>query len=357
MTTDSTLPAPRALLIINPISGVSGKQGLAEHVMATLAPTGWQIEVAYTTCHGDATRLARRAVEQHCEIVLAAGGDGTINETAAALCGTSATLGIIPCGSGNGLARHLGIPIDVDLALQTILRGHRLVSDYATVNGLPFFCTFGVGFDAEVSCSFAKQKRRGKLSYVRSAIAEYVRYRPQLYTISAEGRVMTEKAFLVAVCNASQYGNNAYIAPHASITDGLLDVTIIHAGTPLNTVLAGADIMTGLIANNATIDVFRTPRLTITRTADGPAHIDGEPIHIDNVMRISCHPGSLSVFTPEEHEHRRFYPLLTPMADALRDFGILLRHLLPSSFQNPHHEQYRLHRAHRAHRSARLRDK
>lgn len=333
---------PRVLLIINPISGVSGKEGLADHVIESLAHTGWDISVAYTTCSGDATRLAHKAVDEGFMAVLAAGGDGTVNETAAALCHSDVTLGIIPCGSGNGLARHLGIPVDIDEGLKIIGAGGKVVCDYATVNGIPFFCTFGVGFDAEVSQRFARQKRRGKLSYIRSAIAEYVRYRPQLYTIRADGRTLSEKAFLVAVCNASQYGNNAYIAPHASLTDGLLDVTIIHAGTPLDTMLVGADMMTGLIDKNASIDTFRARHIEIERAADGPAHIDGEPVHIDNVMTIECHHSALSIFTPEETGHR-FYPIITPMADALLDMGLYLRHL-PGNIHNPFHDIYLRHR-------------
>ncbi|MCM1337132.1 MAG: diacylglycerol kinase family lipid kinase [Candidatus Amulumruptor caecigallinarius] len=341
LTHTTSEPRRRALLIINPISGVSGKDGLADHVTTTLSPCGWDITVAYTTCHGDATRLGKRAVAEGYDAVIAAGGDGTVNETAAALCHSGVALGILPCGSGNGLARHLGIPVDVDDALRIIANGKSIDSDYATVNGLPFFCTFGVGFDAEVSERFARQHRRGKLSYIRSAIAEYIRYRPQIYTIRTSGRVMTERAFLVAVCNASQYGNNAYIAPHASLTDGLLDITVIHAGTPLNTVIAGADIMTGMIDRNATIDVLRAPEITIERAADGPAHIDGEPVHIDNRIEIKCHHAALKVFTPDEDEaNRHFYPILTPMADSLRDMLVTMRHLWPASFHHPLHDRF-----------------
>ncbi len=336
--------SPQVLLIINPISGVSGKEGLAEHTLSSLSHTGWDIEVAYTTCHGDAPRLAKDAVHRGVHAVLAAGGDGTVNETAAALCHSDTRLGIIPCGSGNGLARHLGIPIDIDDALAIIGRGKHLVCDYAEVNNKPFFCTFGVGFDAEVSWRFARQHRRGKLSYIRSTIAEYIRYRPQIYTIRANGSIVTDKAFLVAVCNASQYGNNAYIAPHASLTDGLLDVTIIHSGSALSTMVAGADLMTGLIDKNAIIDTFRADSIVIERAADGPAHIDGEPIHIDNVMDIRCHHAALSIFTPEEHDTRRFYPIVTPMTDAIKDMGLSIRHLLPSSFHSALHHGHKLHK-------------
>ena len=140
--------------------------------------------------------------------------------------------------------------MDISLALDIIMNDNIVASDYGTVNGLPFFCTFGMGFDAAVSHRFARQSRRGLLSYVKSAISEYVQFRPQTYALSANGKVLTEKAFLVAVCNASQWGNNAYIAPHASITDGLLDITIVHSGSPIDAAVMGMDIFTGFINKN-----------------------------------------------------------------------------------------------------------
>lgn len=313
------------MLIINPISGTNSKAGLAGMVQDVLAPIGYQIDVKYTTCQGDATRLATLAVEQGYDAVLAAGGDGTINETAIALCGSKVPLGIIPAGSGNGLARHIGIPVDPRLSLKVIERQHVVDCDYATVNDRPIFCTFGVGFDAAVSHRFARQKRRGKLSYIRSAISEYVTYHPQTYTISANGHIITEKAFIVAVCNASQYGNNAYIAPEASITDGLLDITVVHAGNPVDAAVVGVDLMTGYINRNTMIHTFRAPAAVIYRTGEGPAHIDGEPVILDDIMDVRCRHGALRIFTPDSKP--RFQPILTPARSMLSDMGIALANM------------------------------
>lgn len=313
------------MLIINPISGTNSKAGLAGMVEEVLAPIGYQVDVKYTTCQGDATRLATLAVEQGYDAVLAAGGDGTINETAIALCGSKVPLGIIPSGSGNGLARHIGIPVDPRLSLKVIERQHVVDCDYATVNDRPFFCTFGIGFDAAVSHRFARQNRRGKLSYIRSAISEYVTYHPQTYTISANGHIITEKAFIVAVCNASQYGNNAYIAPEASITDGLLDITVVHAGNPIDAAVVGVDLMTGYINRNTMIHTFRAPAAVIYRTGEGPAHIDGEPVIMDDIMDVRCRHGALRIFTPDSKP--RFQPILTPVRSMLSDVGIALNNM------------------------------
>ena len=281
-----------------------------------------------TGARGDATRLAGEAARKGYYGVLACGGDGTVNETARALCSTGTALGILPAGSGNGLARHLQIPVDISLALKVIAADNVVDSDYGTVNGRPFFCTFGMGFDAAVSHRFARQSRRGMLSYVKSAISEYVQYRPQTYTVSANGKLLTEKAFLIAVCNASQWGNNAYIAPEASITDGLLDITIVHSGTAIDAAVMGMDIFTGYINKNTMVHTFRAPACVIYRNGAGEAHIDGEPMMMDDILDVKCHHGALKVFTPGATH--RFTPVITPLHEMIKGARLSLKHLLGS---------------------------
>ena len=277
---------------------------------------------------GRAARLAGEAARKGYYGVLACGGDGTVNETARALCSTGTALGILPAGSGNGLARHLQIPVDISLALKVIAADNVVDSDYGTVNGRPFFCTFGMGFDAAVSHRFARQSRRGMLSYVKSAISEYVQYRPQTYTVSANGKLLTEKAFLIAVCNASQWGNNAYIAPEASITDGLLDITIVHSGTAIDAAVMGMDIFTGYINKNTMVHTFRAPACVIYRNGAGEAHIDGEPMMMDDILDVKCHHGALKVFTPGATH--RFTPVITPLHEMIKGARLSLKHLLGS---------------------------
>lgn len=307
----------KCLLIINPISGTTNKRGLDKVVSARLEPLGIETETVWTTAHGDATRASLRAVAEGYDTVVSAGGDGTVNETASALCGSKTKLGIIPCGSGNGLARHLEIPIDIQAAIDIISKNHLTACDYGTVNERPFFCTFGVGFDAAVSQMFARQKQRGLLTYLRSTFHEFMKYNADEYVISANGNVLTEKAFLVAVCNASQYGNNAYIAPQASMTDGLLDITIVHQGNPLSTALVGIDLLTGYIDRNTLIHTFRAPSAVIERAKAGAAHIDGEPVKLGERMEVCCHPGQLYIYT--NPDQGRFRPLITPIKSMFRE--------------------------------------
>lgn len=315
----------QALLIINPISGTSNKKNLDVLVTERLAQNGIKVDTVWTKAAGDATNLAREAAANGYDIVIAAGGDGTINETATALCDTGVTLGIIPCGSGNGLARHLNIPVDVRTAIDIIADGRAEICDHGSVNGRPFFCTFGTGFDAAVSHKFAKSKHRGKYTYLRNTFKEYITYKPEEYVIRANGNIITEHAFVVAVCNASQYGNNAYIAPNASINDGLLDVTIIHYGNILSTALVGLDLMLGSIEKNMLIHTFRAHDITIERKNPGPAHIDGEPLILDSCLDVKCHEHSLSIFTPGCDTPIR--PLLTPMMSIVNGLGLTIRSL------------------------------
>lgn len=312
-----------ALLIVNPVAGTRSKQGLPELVASRLASSGIDVTAAFTSGSGDARRLAEKAAGEGMEMVLSAGGDGTVNEIAGALAHTSTALGILPLGSGNGLARSLGIPQDVDEALKIIMAGKTILSDRGIVNSHPFYCTFGVGFDAAVSEKFASMKRRGRITYVRSVFREFLKYRSQPYAISVNGTVITEEAFLIAVCNASQYGNNAYIAPHAKLTDGLLDLIVIHSGTPLSTVKVGVDLLTGFLDRNTRIDTFRVSSVTITRLADGPVHVDGDPMNMGKSLDITCDPSALRVFAPEKMEE--FRPIVSPLRSMISDIRYDLR--------------------------------
>lgn len=303
--------AKKTLLIINPVSGTRSKEGLEDLATSMLEPAGHVLDIAYTAGPDDAFRLASEAASGGYHAVVTAGGDGTVNAAARALTGTDTALGIIPCGSGNGLARSIGLPSDFKAALRSIAEGRVLTADHGLVNDVPFFCTFGVGFDAAVSEKFAGAKRRGRITYIREVLREFIDYTPKSYAISIGGNVITDRAFLVAVANAPQYGNNAYIAPKASLTDGFLDLTVVHSGSPLSTALLGVDLMTGYLDRNTLIDTFRISSATISRLDNGPAHVDGEPIELGKVLNVECRPASLRLFVPDAD--LRVRPLISPL--------------------------------------------
>lgn len=319
------------LVIINPASGRVSKHRIIPHIYHRFNELGLDFDMAFTEGPGHGREIAAKAAADGVDVVVACGGDGTVNEIASALTGTQTALGIIPTGSGNGLARHIGIPVDIDRSLKIIAQNDVIAADYCTANDRPFFCTFGVGFDAAVSERCAREKRRGIVMYLRNTINEYLKFNPEQYTIEVNGHTITERAFLVVACNASQYGNNAFIAPQASITDGELDLTIVHAGNLITDALAGVDILTGLVRKNAYINVIRTRSARIVRHRGGAAHVDGDAVTMPLDIDVQCHPAQLRLVSPTSET--RFVPLVTPTLLTMRDIGLALWHLFPGTRQ------------------------
>lgn len=323
---------PSALMLINPISGTRDKKGLCDFTASRLKSAGIDVEIAHTQHKGHGAELANRAAQDGIDIVVVAGGDGTVNEVASVLMHTDTALGIIPCGSGNGLARSLGIPMDFDGAVDVIARNRPYAIDCGMAEGLPFFCTFGVGFDAVVTEKFSSGKRRGKMQYVRSALLEYINFTPDNYALEIDGEIYTENAILIAVCNTSQYGNNAYIAPRASLSDGLLDVTVIRNGSILQQAIAGIGLLSGQIDRNRFVDTFKAKEVKIVRLKEGPAQIDGEPLNLGRKISIKCQPSCLRVLC--DGSEPEFQPIITPMQAFFNDMISDLRYLtrpLPKS--------------------------
>lgn len=318
----------RCMMIVNPASGTVSKHRIVPHVCKRLDRLGVKYDVSATRYPGHAVELARKAAADGYDVVIAVGGDGTVNEVATGLVGSATALAIVPTGSGNGLARHLGIPVDVDSSIRVLAKKNVITADYGTANDRPFFCTFGVGFDAAVSERCARQKRRGILMYLKNTVNEYINFSPEEYVIEANGQVITDRAFLVVACNASQYGNNAFVAPEASVTDGELDITIVHAGNVITQAFVGVDMLTGLIGKNALVDTIRTKSAVIRRTDSGAAHLDGDAIEMPPVIEIKCHAGKLHVFAPTKST--RFRPVITPTILFIRDMLLAVRHLFPN---------------------------
>ena len=288
----------KLLAIINPISGIGGKGKMPALIKSKLDAERFDLEVVFTERPGHATLLAQDAAADGCDIVLAVGGDGTINEVGRALCGTDTALAILPCGSGNGLARHLHIPMNAEKALETLNNGVIDLVDYGTVNNHPFFCTCGVGFDAQVSYKFANEDTRGLVTYIKTTISEYFRYRAQHYRITIDGSTIEEKAFVIACCNAAQYGNNALVAPRASMQDGKIDLTVIHSFNLGEAALLSARLFTSNIDHDRHVSIYRGRDIIIERDDEDVMHIDGDPVMMPEVLHITCHPSAMRVVVP-----------------------------------------------------------
>lgn len=286
--------------IINPISGVGSKRKIPKMIEDIFPSETCELTISFTEYAGHASELTRDAVDAGANAVLAVGGDGTINEVAKAMLHTDAVLGIVPKGSGNGLARELHIPMDARKALEVIAKANVSTIDSCRANDRVFFTTCGVGFDAAVSKKFANEKHRGSLTYIKNTIEEYLSYKPEVYELLVDDIIREEKAFLVACANASQYGNNAFIAPNADIHDGQMDITILSPFTPLDIPPLALQLFTKQIDRNSKIKTMKGKQITIVREKPGVMHLDGEPVEAENVIRISVIPSSLRVYTPTE---------------------------------------------------------
>ena len=236
--------------ILNPISGTHSKEEIPELIEKTLDHDLFEPRIVFTEYAGHAAEIAREESKAGTDVVVAVGGDGTVNEVARSLVHTPTALAIIPCGSGNGLARHLCLPLDIKKAIEVINSCKIERFDYGVINELPFFCTCGMGFDAFISLKFAEAGKRGPITYVENVLKEGLKYKPETYEVEDESGATRYKAFLIACANASQYGNNAYIAPGATMKDGEMDVIIMEPFDVLDAPQIAADLFMKTLGNN-----------------------------------------------------------------------------------------------------------
>lgn len=293
----------KIVFIYNPISGITGKKMIVSQIESRLDRSLFSYKIRKTEYQGHATSLAREAVDEGADIVCAIGGDGTVNEVGRALINTNAALAIIPSGSGNGLARHLHIPLDPISAIELINECTIRKMDYGLINLHPFFCTCGVGFDAFISEKFAKSKVRGPIAYVENVLRNGLNYSPETYDIDMVSETeehIVQKAFLIACGNASQYGNNFYITPQASVRDGLLDVTIIKPFTLIDIPQMAIHLMGGTLDDDSHMSTYRCKSLSIYRQNPGAIHYDGDPAEAASEIEIAIVPKGLLCVCPKD---------------------------------------------------------
>lgn len=285
----------RILFIVNPISGGKKKKGFEKRAIADLDLAQYDAQFMLTECPGHANELAIQAVAERIDVVVAVGGDGTINEIASALNGTDTALGIIPEGSGNGLALYLGIPLNERAAIRRLNGFEHLSIDSGMINGVSFFNMAGIGFDASVSDRFANDNIRGPIGYLKAVLSEISTYKPKRYILDIDGKAIEREAFMISVANSPQYGNNAYVAPQASVTDGLLDVCIIHK-FPLYTIPMMLFHLFNKTADQSEyVEIIPGKRIRIERETADAVHVDGEPKDMGTVLEIAVNPNTLRI--------------------------------------------------------------
>jgi len=287
--------------IINPISGTLNKRKLPKQIEKELDHTRWMENIVYTEYAGHATELAHQYATMGFDAVVAVGGDGTVHEVADGLKGTKTALGIIPTGSGNGLARHLGMSLRVNRAIEQINHSESVAADFGLVNDVPFFCTCGVGFDALIADQFASAGSRGMKTYMQNILKDLFTYQPETYIIRGEGIEMNPQAFLVTFANANQWGNDAFIAPKASIQDGKMDIAILSKFPLIAAPSLAFSLFTKNIDKDAYMNTVQTKEVWVTREKAGPLHVDGEPMQMPQELHIRIVEDGLQILVEKRY--------------------------------------------------------
>ncbi len=286
------------LFIINPISGGKDKLKIPGIIEANLDHTKFNANYSFTEYIGHAAEIAEEAANKNFDVIVAVGGDGTINEIGTQVMKHHKILGIIPFGSGNGLARFLKIPMHTGKAIAVINQLNTIQIDTATFNDKNFFNMAGMGFDAHISSIFAGNKKRGLSGYVKLGLKEMLNYKAQTYQIHVDGIEYIRKAFVVSIANSSQYGNNAHVSPKASVTDGLLDVCVIKRFPLYKIPVLAWDMINASTDQSDMVEIIRGKHIQIGRDQDAAIHIDGEPFFMGKNIEVSVAPLSLNIIVP-----------------------------------------------------------
>ena len=286
----------KTLFLINARSGSNRRRDAAAIIAKAC---DWDHEIAACGLKDDLDDVIASAASRGVKAIFAVGGDGTIHEVAKRLIGTDIALGVIPIGSGNGFARHLGLPMNFRKAIRACSGLRVEIIDTATVNGTPFINMMGIGFDAWIAGAFANAGRRGLATYVRVGLRGFAAYAAEEYELTVDGSMTRHRAFVVAVANASQYGNNARIAPLASMQDGILDVTLIEQAPFFRVPMIAAQLFAGNLHRARGVVTSRGRSITIRRASAGAAHLDGEPVTLPSLLTTEIVPHSLRVIVPD----------------------------------------------------------
>ena len=284
----------KILFIINPISG-TGKQKIVERLIKKdLNQNKFVVTIKYTERAGHAISLSSKASKDQYDIVVAVGGDGSVNEVGQSLVDTDTLLGVIPTGSGNGLARHLKIPLNIKDAILSLNSNNYIRADVGKVNDKVFIGTAGVGFDAHIGRLFAKAKKRGFLTYVRLTVKEFFNYNPQDYEINIDGKIYKRNAFIVCFANSNQWGNNTYISPNSIINDGYLRVVVLKKMSLFLLPFFILKLFLKRIDSSIYYEEFKGKKIIIKQQNE-LAHLDGDPFNIGKCLSIEVVPKSLKI--------------------------------------------------------------
>ena len=288
----------KILFIVNPISGRYRKETISAVIERTIDQSIFEHNIAFTQYAGHATELAESVLQKNYTAVVAVGGDGTINEIARVLINSNVALGILPSGSGNGLARHLGIPPKPVEAMQVINRFNIIPIDTGTINDKVFISVAGLGFDALIAEKFAKGRKRGFWNYFREAVSGYINYSVNHYDILADGINIKRNALLISFANSCQFGYNASLSPDASLTDGRIDLCIMQKTPAFKTFFLVPRLFTGNLNKSNHLEIIKIKEAEIICENPEKSHVDGDPSETLKIFKIKTSPLSLKIIIP-----------------------------------------------------------
>ncbi len=293
----------KVFFIINKFSGTGYRPEVEGKIIDRSGQLGYVCTIEFTQYPGHATELARQAVKDGFKLVFAMGGDGTVNEVAQGLVFTDTALGILPKGSGNGLARHLRIPMKFGRALELLADHQVLNMDTFLINGKLSVNVSGLGFDGHVANLFGKDGKRGLATYGKLVLAEFGPFKEFNVDIHIDGKRMNRNAFILAFANSSQFGNDAQIAPHASVCDQQIDVCFIRK-VPLAHMLGFVlKMFSGKLEQSSFVEIIKAQRIQVISSSQVAFHIDGEGSNESDTFDVSIQPGSLKMIVPRHLSH------------------------------------------------------
>lgn len=296
----------KILFIVNPISGHHDKKKFPSIVETLIDKDKFEYKITFTEYGGHAVELTKQAIENQYDIIVAVGGDGTINEVATSMIGARQTFAIVPYGSGNGLARHLHLPLKPKKVITEVInKGVKAKIDTATMNGVPFISIAGVGFDAIIADYFAKDPNRGLKTYVKLVTEKYFKFEPEKYHLILDDKEEIDcLPLFISFANSNQFGFNAAVSPHASLNDGLLDVCIFKKPKFYQIPYVAERLMTKHIDRTRFVDIHKACKITVIREKEDIANIDGEAVKMPKDIVVEINPLSLNILLPKDKNNK-----------------------------------------------------
>lgn len=297
----------KILFIINPVSGI-GKQKTVETALEEyLDQEKFDCSITYTEYAHHATTICKESIEKGFSTVVAVGGDGSINDCVRGLINSDTKLGIIPAGSGNGLARCLHIPLDIKKAIEVINKSNSLNIDTVNLNDMPYASVAGIGFDALIAKEFTGNKTRGFQTYLRLVLKDYLNYKAKKYHLIVDGKDMTKEALFISFMNSNQFGYNAIIAPKASLNDGLLDIVIVKKPPIILAPIVVQMMFFHQMDKSPYVETIRAKEVEVREFSDGILNLDGEGISFEgDTLKFSVNPNNLNVIVPDDNNKQPF---------------------------------------------------